>query len=438
MTEVGQWSGAYDAVILGAGISGLVTAAILSERVGSRILVVDEYDHLGGNHIDRTVNGYTFDVGSLIFQDDSPLLDHFPELLPHYVPIEPTWARLNPQRRIAKYPISVADDILAGGPVEVARILMSAAWARLTGAKMRNARDFARFWIGERLLQRSGLDAYLARFYGIPPAEIDLEFARKRMLWISEHASVRSLSRKLLTRRRPGVPNRQLARPRGGFGPLYAVAAARLERSGVEFRLGSRAERITQQASGLQLVLDGGTIDAGRVVSTIPVDRCLGLCGIPRPPLSHAALLSLYFSFEGERGFGESILYNFSHAGAWKRLTVYSDFYGRVHGREYFTAEVVAEHVGRSTDRAVDDFTRHVRANGLFRGDLHLEGDEMLDNAYPIYRAGADRRAAEGVAALRAFGIESFGRQGAFAYQPTARVSTREAEASLGWQPSTP
>ena len=56
----------------------------------------------------------------------------------------------------------------------------------------------------------------------------------------------------------------------------------------------------------------------------------------------------------------------------------------------------------------------------------------MLANAYPIYRNGAAARAAALVDSLRQFGVESFGRQGAFNYQPTARVSTHEAEAALG------
>ena len=40
-------------------------------------------------------------------------------------------------------------------------------------------------------------------------------------------------------------------------------------------------------------------------------------------------------------------------------------------------------------------------------------------------------RAERAVAALSDFGIESFGRQGGFDYQPTARVSTLKAETML-------
>jgi protoporphyrinogen oxidase len=178
--------------------------------------------------------------------------------------------------------------------------------------------------------------------------------------------------------------------------------------------------------------LDEALVSSDRLVSTIPLHRAEALCGMSsEEELETITLLSLYFSFSGKRGFAQPILYNFSHEGGWKRITVYSDFYGRVDDREYFTAEVIANHVGHSAELAEDDFRKHVSANGLFDGDLRLEGSQMLENAYPIYSNGAEQRAARAIRALKDFGIESFGRQGGFNYQPTARVSTHEAEAAL-------
>jgi hypothetical protein len=147
--------------------------------------------------------------------------------------------------------------------------------------------------------------------------------------------------------------------------------------------------------------------------------------------LQTVTLISLFFSFAGERGFKESVLYNFSHAGAWKRLTVYSDFYGRVDGREFFAVEVNADHVSSSVELGAQDFRRHTQENKLFRGDLQLEGSHVVSNAYPIYTDNADERAARTIASLSAFGVESLGRQGGFDYQPTARDTTLKAEAAL-------
>ena len=56
----------YEAVVLGAGISGLVSTSILLEQGCERVLVVDGYGVVGGNHIDRACGGDTFDVGRIV------------------------------------------------------------------------------------------------------------------------------------------------------------------------------------------------------------------------------------------------------------------------------------------------------------------------------------------------------------------------------------
>ena len=425
-----------DVLVLGAGISGLVTASVLVEQGAGRVIVVDEYDHVGGNHIDRSHGGYTFDVGCFIFQDDSPLLRHFPELLPRYLPIEPTWARINPQGTVTQYPFSVRDDLVAAGAVEGARILLSAAYGRAFRRRVRNARDFARHWIGARLLYRSGLESYMERFCGLPAERIDLKFAETRMMWIAEYASVRNLVRRFVKsfgKRRSLLPtNHQLARPEQGFAHLYAPAVRRLEDNGVTFLLAVTGKSLRKLDGEFRLDLGDRTVIAGRVVSTIPLDHALGLCDLPiERRLPTVTLLSLFFSFSGSRRFDASVLYNFDHAGAWKRLTMYSDFYGRVDDREYFAVEVLAERVGGSAEQAEADFRRHAAEQGLFDGDLQMEGTHLLPNAYPIYTEGAGDQAERAITALRAWGVESFGRQGGFQYQPTARASTIEAETAL-------
>jgi protoporphyrinogen oxidase len=424
----------FTVMVLGAGISGLVSASVLLKQGYQNLVVVDEYNHIGGNHIDCSIGEYTFDIGSFIFQDDSPLLVHLPELLPLYSSISPTWGRLNPQGVVTKYPISIKDDLIAAGPIEWLRILSSVLFARIFRRRLRNARDFAQFWIGARLLHRSGLGQYMERFYGLPAEQIDIRFAEKRMLWIKEHASLRrylALPRWL----RPSaklVPNQQLARPREGFAHLYQGAAEWLKRSGVTFLLGAEMHSLQKKDDLFFLNAGGRRIAASRVVSTIPLERVQDLCGIiSEGKLQTVTLISLFFSFAGDRGFDHAVLYNFSHTGAWKRLTVYSDFYGPSGGREFFAVEVNADHVAGSVETAAEDFRRHTSENGLFTGDLRLEGSHTVSNAYPIYTDKADERAASAIAALRAFGIESLGRQGGFDYQPTARDTTLKAEAAL-------
>ena len=422
-----------DAIVLGAGISGLVAASILSRQGAKRVDVVDNYDCLGGNHIDVEIGPYTFDIGSLIFQDDSPLLRHFPELLPLYVDIKPTWTRLTPQGRVTTYPVSVKDDVIAAGALEWVRIGASLLWARSAQRRITNAHEFARYWIGARFLKRSGLENYLERFYGLPAERIDFKFAESRMLWIKEHASLRTHLRR---RSKPAPdtppPNRQLARPRQGFSYLYQAARQTLEQRGVEFHLGAGISAIEKTAHGFTVETSTGCLHAERVISTLPLQETLRLCGLPAiKNLQTMTLISLFYSFRGQRGFSSAVLYNFSDEGSWKRLTVYSDFYGPAEDREFFAVEVNADLVGSDVETAHRDFRQHTQRNNLFDGDLVLEGSHRLEHAYPIYSDGADALATEAIAALKRFGIDSIGRQGRFDYQPTARDTTIKAERAL-------
>lgn len=77
------------------------------------------------------------------------------------------------------------------------------------------------------------------------------------------------------------------------------------------------------------------------------------------------------------------------------------------------------------------DVRAHTRADGLFDGDLRLKGSRVMSHAYPVHSRGSGVRAAEAIAALRAFGVESLGHQGGFDHQPMARQSTVVAEQRL-------
>lgn len=421
----------FDVAVLGAGISGLVSASVLAEQGHGRILVIDQYPVAGGNHIDVAAGGYTFDIGSFIFQGDSPLLDHFPEILPLYVPITVSFGRLNPEGRITRYPLSPKIDIVEAGPLEWARIGCSVIAGRLGQARQENAWEFARYWLGAHFLKRSGLENYMERFNGLPAREVDVEFARKRMGWIKEHASVHTHVTRAF-RPMAAPTNTQLVRPIEGFERLYAPAIERLKGRGVTFAFSETLERIESRDGQFHLSSAANTYAAKRVISTIPVAHALQMCGLPADEkLQSVELISLFFSFDGERGFPQPVLFNFAYDGAWKRLTMHSDFYGRINGREYFNVEVVLRSLNGSIDAAASDFFRHVAANGLFKGDLRLEGGRVTANAYPLYAIGAVEQADLAIRTLKAFGVESFGRQGGFDYQPTARVSALNSEAML-------
>jgi protoporphyrinogen oxidase len=422
----------WDAIILGAGISGLVSAQILLAQGLTRILVIDGYRHVGGNHLDSHIGPFTFDLGSLIFFENTPFFEYFPELVTDYVPIEISLGRLTPAGRISTYPISVKDDVLAAGLIEISLLICSFLKARLFSSRPKNAAEFARYWIGHRFFHSSGLSSYMERFYGVAAEQIELDFAEKRMTWISDAAAIKPRIKKLFVRSPPYKKVRALVRPQSGFAVVYSKAQASLEARGVRFILGTEIDGIAKQPANLMVTAGDQRFVSSRVIGTIPLRKMLGLAKIAdAPELMSVALASLFFSFSGKRGFSHCILYNFTNSGRWKRLTMFSDFYGPRENREYFTVEVNMRSADEPAAELVEDFLRDVSDKGLFAGDLRSEGTRITGSAYPVYTKGATHSAEDAIARLRSFGVEAHGRQGGFDYLQSTVAVTHAVRAAL-------
>jgi protoporphyrinogen oxidase len=279
----------------------------------------------------------------------------------------------------------------------------------------------------------------MERFYGLPSEQIEREFAEKRMTWIARSASPASIARRLsglLRNAPPAAQSRDLVRPKRGFSAIYDTVRASLEAGGAEFELGRELGGIRREDGTFVIEgSDGFSVRTERLISTIPVQECLRLCRLPvRSALVETStLVSLCFSFAGQREFGSTILYNFSHSGDWKRITMASAFYGTIEGREYFTVEINrnASAGAISLEEEERAFRRDAAQKKLFIGDLRLETSHVLENAYPVYRFGATAAAAEAVKHLADFGVESFGRQGGFDYLPNTRDVIETAERRL-------
>lgn len=421
----------FDAVVLGAGSSGMVSTSVLLNQGITNVLLLDEYEQLGGNHTSVNIGPYSFDIGSFFFQSDSPFVKHFPELLERYIPLHYSIARVTPQGKVAAYPFSLKQDVLFAGPVEWTRILSSLLYARCFSDPSANARQFAYYWLGRRFSERSGLTHYMTRFYGIGPEAIESIFAQKRMHWIAENASLKRLYRYCRPPKTP--PKLQLIRPREGFVHLYEAVEKSIRQRGGEIRLGATIKSIHRHdADSFRLELADGTVFTKNLISTMPIDKVTALCGLPvEHDLNYVALTSLFYSHRGDRGFPQNILYNFTPEGRWKRLTMHSDFYGLAQDRAYFSLEVVTQSTEPDYEAADRDFRDHVRKHGLFSGDLSLEGARLTKNLYPVYLMGSTDASAAAIKQLNDFGILSFGKQGGFDYQPTTWVSAAVAEKAL-------
>ncbi len=98
----------YDAIVIGAGISGLLSALALakegSPRFGNygeankKVLVLEKNDYLGGNCRTEKINGYSMDTGphAITGLGDGPfarLMDKYFLVKPNFLPINSYYAR---------------------------------------------------------------------------------------------------------------------------------------------------------------------------------------------------------------------------------------------------------------------------------------------------------------------------------------------------------
>lgn len=117
----------YDAIVVGAGVSGLLSALALGKE-GKSVLVLEKENYVGGVCRSYKVEGYTVDTGPHIITrlDSGPLrvlMDRYFDLIPNFVPFGKYYLRINGQSK--DFPWSLKDwmmfDLL---PVEDRSLLM--------------------------------------------------------------------------------------------------------------------------------------------------------------------------------------------------------------------------------------------------------------------------------------------------------------------------
>ncbi|RIJ30508.1 hypothetical protein D1223_07735 [Henriciella mobilis] len=429
----------YDVVVLGAGISG-ITLAYDFVRSGRSVLLVDEYETPGGNHISVNLDGRSFDIGAIFFWTGYPQFEMFPGLSELVVPVNWSLQRVTPDMRIARYPIDLRGDLLARPLKHKARMARDLLRMRLRGQSRHSALTFLEYYLGQTLMEDSGILNYVERFYGVPADEINYDFARSRMRPVERAASFSGLAsqsfRKMFGKRQHLASEQCVARPKSGFPAYYDAAIGQLHGMGVETRLGAQIGWSASAQAGHALRIDGKPVSAHRIVSTMPLGRTAELAGVEADDAPRSkGLHTLFCQFRGQRGFDSLILYNFHKAGRWKRLTMHSDYYGKADGWEYMSIEITADSAEETPEALFADFRSTARAFGLFDGELELMGHRHTAFAYPVYSHGTAVRRDTMIDALAKAGIETAGRQGRFQYLPTSAEAIKSVRGDISVLP---
>lgn len=421
------------AVVLGGGIGGLFAAEQLADH-GYSVTLIESAADCGGTHRSCNIGPYTFDAGS-IFYEDQALIFQMAEALREQCP-----QVTRKQRRIARsgqmlhYPIAPREAFTASPwqlPANAASMVFSRLFARRDGTLA----GILRSRIGERFLTRTGLRDYILRFNHLPPEQLDEEFFFKRMGFIDQLTQTGALMNFAMKTIRPrkgqgiAAPPRPLrVRPIEGFDRLFDPIIASLKSKGVEFRLGETIKAVEPaKTGGFTITTDQGQYACDSCVSTIPLDTIHRMMFKEPSGLTSLDMTTLFVSAATFSKAAGNVFFNFSPQGRWKRVTFYSRLYPDAPtDREFFNVEVTLEPgAAHDPEAAFADFKQHVMANGL-ADDLKLEGSTLVEQAYPLYLPGIDDRIEDVIARVSETGIIVAGRQGRFEYLPTSTGVIRQ------------
>ncbi len=414
--------------ILGGGPAGLALAGSLAGVEGLEIDLVEKSARIGGLQHSVECEGLHFDIGTFLYFDNHGLFNAFPQIKPLFVPITYTPTSIFPSGKIGAYPFTVRQFLNDNGLLAAIRAGIDLCASKLICHRDTSASEFARYYIGDTIYQRSGLANYIHRLHDVSGDEIDAKFARERMPFLSR-LSLRKMLRKLLPGTTPRVKtNQYYVRPAEGIPAVYGPILNELKSRGVNVLLGSELKSIRRQGSGF--VVEGNhTGFYDKIVSTIPISDMLALIGLkPETNIESRGLISLFY--RGEISPQSSILFNFSFEGAWKRVTVFSRFYGPAeNGDDYFTVEITSDDFTlENIERLRLEFEKESLRHNICEKAPRFLNYYLTRHAYPVFRRGGTPGVEREKQRIVDFGIELLGRQGNFEYQISDWVAKRAVE----------
>lgn len=412
-------------IVLGAGVAGLSAARQLV-AAGFQVTVLEKSNRAGGTHRSRQIGPYTFDVGSIFYEEGARLFGLAPELQAMCPQVMRVQRRIAPNGKVLHYPLEPRD--LLGLPLPtLVRGIADLAWARVAVRRNGTLEAITRQRLGETFFRCTGLRSYITRFHHMEPKDIDEAFFFRRMAFIERFTRLNVLAqstfRSLTSRKAINAKTRKplRVRPREGFDPLFEKIVSRLEASGVQFAFGEDLRSLQQDSSGFRVETSARTRLASAVVGTIPLDAMhRALFGSPSG-LTSLDMTTLYVSAAKLAPRLGNVLFNFHSHGRWKRATIYSRIYPEpACEREFLAIETTIPSGGSHDPEATfADFSNHLTSLGLAE-DLVLEGHERVEDCYPVYEPGSLGTLESVLSRVAASGVICAGRQGRFEYLPTS------------------
>lgn len=377
------------ALVVGAGVAGLVAAWRLAER-GWRVQVCEQQAQAGGLLATRRVDGVACDLGAHRLHAAAlqiPVLAELARDLPMI--LRPRKGRIVLRGQHLAYPPTPWGLACGLGLVEGTRFAVGFAaaprWRTTHGDDDVGFAAFVRSRVGEAAY--AGFYApYARKVWGLDPAELSQTCAKQR---VSAAAPWRLLRRPV---ERPGF-----LLPSAGFGALVAALVARCERSGVTLDLG---QTVQPQADVDRVVYSGHLSDLA-----------------PDLDLGHRGLHLLWLAVRGASLADVDTWYCPEAQFSFGRVTQVGHFGAQTASPPLLCVEIPqgAGPPDQPWSDRIGELAGQLTAAGILPAGAHVELRDRawLPRVYPLHRRGWRRHWREALRRATADGRTlPIGRQG--------------------------
>ena len=425
-------------VILGAGPGGLAAAYKLSQRGLGDVTVLERSARVGGNAGSFVIDRIPVDFGSHRLHPacSPPVMADIRRLLGNDLLDRPRHGRIRLRDRWVHFPLQPIDLITRLPTGFVAGVLADTVRKRI--ARSPAEPSFASILergLG-RTICRDFYFPFAEKIWGIPPAQLDAEQARRRV----SSGSIGKIARRILGAvppfRKPGTGH--FFYPRRGYGQISDAFHAAAAASGVEVVFGATATAVVVRHNRVcHVEADVGGVKRGfaatHVLSTIPLTTLARLVRSERTPpaeavesLQQRAMVIVYLTLDADR-FTEFDAHYFPETSIRiSRLSEPKNYsLTERQGRTVLCAELPCAIGGAEwamSEKALGALViRDLECGGL--GPLphvHAVHVERIPSAYPLYAKGyrdAFDRIDRWVGEIE--GLVTFGRQGLFVHDNT-------------------
>lgn len=418
--------------ILGAGPAGVGAAFALGRKRAFDVTVIELRDCPGGNAGSFDLDGLRADYGShrLHYACEPHILADLKELLGDDLLTRPRHGRIRLHGSWIRFPLRAAD-LATRLPKSFA---LGAAWDSLSkplrpAPKTQNFATVLEQGLGPTIC-RDFYFPYARKIWGVPPAELSAEQAKRRVSAGSPG--------KLLKKLTAGAS--RFYYPRRGFGQISESLAEAAQRLGAKIRYGTRVSGLVLEKNRVTTVHvehngEFEQIEADHVWSTLPMTFAARLIYPQAPPavlaaadaLKFRSMILVYLTLETDQFSPWDAHYFPEESIQVSRISEPKNYSGTSEpsGRTLLCAELPC-----SPDDGVwslsDDMLKILVCADLEKAGVSMAAPisnvtvRRLRFAYPIYNIGFEQAFQTVDNWLGSIeGFLSFGRQGLFAHDNT-------------------